>query len=86
MHTSLRCGQVQGVEIVMKAIAVPIALMLALAFAAPSQAAHRRALVLAGYRPVFGDLGKKPDFVAALARHLETLREHGVMRAVQGVA
>ncbi len=54
--------------------------------AAPSQAAHRRALVLAGYRPVFGDLGKKPDFVAALARHLETLREHGVMRAVQGVA
>lgn len=50
---------------------------------APSQAAHRRAMVLAGFKPVFGDLGKKPDFVTALATHLENLREHGVMAAVK---
>lgn len=53
--------------------------------AAPRQAAHRRALVLAGYRPVFGDLGDKPVFVAALAAQLETLREHGVLHALQAV-
>jgi len=42
--------------------------------------------VLAGYRPVFGDLGKKPVFIAALAAQLETLREHGVLHALQEVA
>ena len=54
--------------------------------AAPKQAAYRRALVLAGYRPVFGDLGEKPVFVAALAAQLETLREHGVLHALEAVA
>ncbi|MGE8588825.1 MAG: mannitol dehydrogenase family protein, partial [Alcaligenes sp.] len=50
---------------------------------APSQAAQRRAMVLASFKPVFGDLGKKPEFVAALTTHLENLREHGVMVAVE---
>jgi fructuronate reductase len=50
---------------------------------APSQAAQRRAMVLASFKPVFGDLGKKPEFVAALTTHLENLREHGVMHAVE---
>ena len=54
--------------------------------AAPKQAAYRRALVLAGYRPVFGDLGEKPVFVAALAAQLESLREHGVLHALAAVA
>ncbi|CAB3924895.1 mannitol dehydrogenase family protein [Achromobacter deleyi] len=72
-------------------LATPLAKLLARAdvaarAAAPSQAAHRRAMVLAGYRPVFGDLGKKPVFIAALAAQLETLREHGVLHALQEVA
>jgi len=50
---------------------------------APSQAAQRRAMVLASFKPVFGDLGKAPEFVAALTTHLENLREHGVMVAVE---
>lgn len=50
---------------------------------APSQAAHRRAMVLAGFKPVFGELGKSPEFVAALETHLEALREQGVLHAVQ---
>ncbi|CUI94992.1 mannitol dehydrogenase family protein [Achromobacter kerstersii] len=50
---------------------------------APSAAAHRRAMVLASFKPVFGELGKSPEFVEALATHLETLREHGVMHAVE---
>ncbi|MCI1836327.1 MAG: mannitol dehydrogenase family protein [Achromobacter ruhlandii] len=72
-------------------LAAPLARLLARAdvaarAAAPKQAAHRRALVLAGYRPVFGDLGEKPVFVSALAAQLETLREHGVLHALQAVA
>lgn len=72
-------------------LAAPLARLLARAdvaarAAAPKQAAHRRALVLAGYRPVFGDLGEKPVFVAALSAQLETLREHGVLHALQAVA
>ncbi|MFD4837343.1 mannitol dehydrogenase family protein [Achromobacter sp. NPDC058515] len=51
--------------------------------AAPSQAAHRRAMVLSGFKPVFGGLGESPEFVASLATHLETLRQHGVIRAVE---
>ncbi|AYD66595.1 mannitol dehydrogenase family protein [Achromobacter sp. B7] len=50
---------------------------------APAQSAHRRAMVLAGYKPVFGNLGRVPDFVAALSTHLENLRQHGVLYAVQ---
>ena len=50
---------------------------------APAQSAHRRAMVLAGYKPVFGNLGRVPDFVAALGTHLENLRQHGVLYAVQ---
>ncbi|KAG0949125.1 hypothetical protein G6F31_013962 [Rhizopus arrhizus] len=41
--------------------------------AAPSQAAHRRAMVLSGFKPVFGDLGGASEFVSLLAAHLETL-------------
>ena len=72
-------------------LAAPLAKLLARAdvaarAAAPNQAALRRAMVLAGYRPVFGDLGKKPVFIAALAAQLETLREHGVLHALQEVA
>lgn len=54
--------------------------------AAAKQAAYRRALVLAGYRPVFGDLGDKPAFINALATQLEILREHGVLHALEAVA
>lgn len=50
--------------------------------AAPSQAAHRRAMVLASFKPVFADLGEAPEFVSNLARHLEALRQHGVAQAV----
>ncbi|MNR54191.1 hypothetical protein D3C85_1743350 [compost metagenome] len=50
---------------------------------APSQAAHRRAIVLSGFKPVFGDLGRASEFVSALAAHLQTLRLHGVMHAVE---
>lgn len=72
-------------------LAAPLAKLVARAdvaarAAAPSQAAYRRALVLAGYRPVFGDLGDKPVFVAALAAQLETLREQGVLHALHAVA
>lgn len=51
--------------------------------AAPSQAAQRRAMVLSGFKPVFGELGASAGFVSGLATHLEMLRTHGVLRAVQ---
>lgn len=51
--------------------------------AMPSQAAQRRATVLARFKPVFGDLGNSAEFVGALTKHLEALREHGVIHAVQ---
>ena len=54
----------------------------AAAAAAPSQAAQRRAVVLAGFKPVFGDLGRKQAFVQALAVQLERLRELGVRGAL----
>ena len=41
-----------------------------------------RAVVLAGFKPVFGDLGRKPAFVQALAVQLERLREQGVRAAL----
>jgi len=52
---------------------------------APSQAAHRRATVMAGFRPVFGDLGSKPAFVEALALQLERLRTLGVLGALEAL-
>ncbi|MFM9893029.1 mannitol dehydrogenase family protein [Achromobacter xylosoxidans] len=72
-------------------LAAPLSRLLARAdvaarAAAPKQAAYRRALVLAGYRPVFGDLGDKPVFVNALAAQLEILREHGALHALEAVA
>ncbi len=51
--------------------------------AKPSQAAQRRATVLARFKPVFGDLGESTEFVTSLTVQLEALREHGVMHAVQ---
>ena len=42
------------------------------------RSAQRRAVVLAGFKPVFGDLGRKQAFVQALAVQLERLRELGV--------
>ena len=39
-------------------------------------------MVLAGFKPVFGDLGRKPAFVQALAVQLERLREQGVRAAL----
>lgn len=51
----------------------------AAASASPGRAAHRRALVLAGYKPVFGNLAGQPAFVDALAEHLERLRTLGVL-------
>lgn len=53
---------------------------------APSQSAQRRAMVLAGFKPVFGDLAQTPAFVEALQTHLEALREHGVLHAVKAAA
>lgn len=53
----------------------------AAAAAAPSQA-QRRAVVLADFKPVFGDLGRKQAFVQALAVQLERLRELGVRGAL----
>lgn len=52
---------------------------------APSQAAQRRATVLAGFRPVFGELGRKPAFVEALALQLERLRALGVLGALEAL-
>ncbi|WP_447921741.1 mannitol dehydrogenase family protein [Achromobacter aegrifaciens] len=52
---------------------------------ASSQAAHRRAMVVSGFRPVFGDLGKKPAFVEALALHWERLRVLGVLGALEAL-
>ena len=43
----------------------------------PPLAARSVAVVLAGFKPVFGDLGRKPAFVQALAVQLERLRELG---------
>ncbi|WP_191577935.1 mannitol dehydrogenase family protein [Achromobacter insolitus] len=51
--------------------------------AKPSQAAQRRATVLARFKPVFGDLGDSAVFVECLTKHLEALREHGVLHAVK---
>ena len=39
-------------------------------------------VVLAGFKPVFGDLGRKQAFVQALAVQLERLRELGVRGAL----
>ncbi|MCP1401307.1 mannitol dehydrogenase family protein [Achromobacter insolitus] len=52
---------------------------------APSQAAHRRAMVVAGFRPVFGDLGGKPAFVEVLAVQWERLRTLGVLGALEAL-
>lgn len=54
--------------------------------AAPSQAAQRRATVLAGFKPVFGELGESAEFVAHLTAHLEALRLHGAAQAAQALA
>lgn len=54
--------------------------------AAPSQAAQRRAMVLAGFKPVFGELGEAAEFVSHLAAHLEALRRHGAAHAAQALA
>ncbi|QVQ26312.1 mannitol dehydrogenase family protein [Achromobacter deleyi] len=51
--------------------------------AAPSQAPQRRAMVLSRFKPVFGELGESAEFVSSLTTHLEMLREHGVIRAVE---
>lgn len=53
--------------------------------AKPSQAAQRRATVLARFKPVFGDLGDSAEFVARLTVQLEALREHGALHAAQAV-
>ncbi len=53
--------------------------------AKPSQAAQRRAMVLARFKPVFGELGESAEFVARLSTQLEALRELGVIRAAQAV-
>ena len=50
--------------------------------AAAAVAAAQRAVVLAGFKPVFGDLGRKQAFVQALAVQLERLRELGVRGAL----
>jgi fructuronate reductase len=54
--------------------------------AAPSQAAQRRAMVRAGFKPVFGELGEAAEFVSHLAAHLEALRRHGAAHAAQALA
>ena len=52
------------------------------AAAAAARRSAQRAVVLAGFKPVFGDLGRKPAFVQALAVQLERLREQGVRAAL----
>ena len=47
----------------------------------PPRRRSARAVVLAGFKPVFGDLGRKQAFVQALAVQLERLREQGVRAA-----
>ena len=48
----------------------------------PPRRRAARAVVLAGFKPVFGDLGRKQAFVQALAVQLERLRELGVRGAL----
>jgi fructuronate reductase len=47
-----------------------------------AEAERRRISIIAGYAPVFGDLGQDPRFIDALTRHSRTLRELGVDETV----
>jgi fructuronate reductase len=38
------------------------------------------------YRPVFGDLGRQPRFVSAVARQLQSLRLHGVLATLENLS
>ena len=70
--------------VVQDPLADALARLLSRADVAAAAAARRsaaRAVVLAGFKPVFGDLGRKPAFVQALAVQLERLREQGVRAA-----
>jgi hypothetical protein len=40
---------------------------------------------LTGFEPVFGDLGGKRPFVAAVARHLRSLRQDGVIGTLRAL-
>ena len=48
--------------------------------------ALERAACFSAFRPVFGELGLEPRFVAALARQAQVLREGGVRAALRAVA
>ncbi len=48
--------------------------------------AHERAACFSAFTPVFGELGREPRFVAALARQTQALHEGGVRAALRAVA
>ena len=48
----------------------------------PSEAERRQIAVFTGYTALFGDLGREPRFIDAVARHTRTLRELGVDETV----
>ncbi|MDB5899894.1 MAG: mannitol dehydrogenase, partial [Ramlibacter sp.] len=50
------------------------------------QAQRLRVRTLIGFEPVFGDLGSNPAFVAVVGRHLQSLRQHGVISTLRAIA
>jgi fructuronate reductase len=60
------------------AIADPLAGALAERLAPLSRSVHDGVAHFTAFEPVFGDLGRDPRFVSAVARHLVALRQRGV--------
>ncbi len=60
------------------AIADPLAAALAERLAPLAQSVHDGVAHFSAFAPVFGDLGRDPRFVSAVARHLVALRQRGV--------
>ena len=51
-----------------------------------AESALERAACVSAFAPVFGELGREPRFVAALARQAQALRDGGVRAALRAVA
>jgi fructuronate reductase len=65
------------------AIVDPLADALSARLAAPRPSVHDSVAHVTAFEPVFGQLGRDPRFVSAVARHLVALRQRGVAATLE---
>jgi fructuronate reductase len=65
------------------AIADPLADALTARLTAPQPSVHDVVAHVTAFEPVFGQLGRDPRFVSAVARHLVALRQRGVLATLE---